>query len=129
MAKYEITIRCRNKDLKEEIEKQIVHTLRGNIIKCKIKNIDGNRIRLDIPQVWLFAPIITFGYEENLHNETESDTASNFEIDIQCDSDDHASMVGSLIHDQFVGLDDYINNKILLNVDGNSVFVCFGGRM
>lgn len=129
MAKYEITIKCRTKALKEKIETQITSTFRKNIIMGVLKSShDSNDIRLDISKTGMFVPMIAYGYEENLHTETEFDKASNFEISIQCHTGFDAETVANLIHDQLVGLDDYINTKILLNRDGKKVFVCFGAE-
>lgn len=43
-------------------------------------------------------------------------------IEIECDSAEECLRVGTLIHDQLVGLKDYINNNIILNcTDGDNV--------
>lgn len=38
-------------------------------------------------------------------------------IEITCTSNEEKKIVGDMIHNQLVGLEDYINSNIILNID------------
>ena len=127
---YEITITARNKMLSDIIVKDI-----GDSIKL-------NDLSLVNFVTWSYCGPIEFEIRPlhddefpafttvrfPLHTETEFNKANNYNIVITCPSTQDAAIVAAYMHMKLVGFDDYINNRIVLTLDSNVVYLCIGAE-
>ncbi len=132
-SKYKVYVKCRNKDLKDMVIGQVLQQMnvdnRNKNVKAAIHLLtDEPNFEFFVSESSYNMPVIMYGYKEDLAIETESDKASNFEIEIVCPNKSIAAKIGEFIHNQLCGLKDYVDSKILLNCDTEDVFVCFGAE-
>ena len=132
-TKYEAYVNCRNQELKDLVLPQLLQQAttdnRNKIIIAGIHLLpEETNFEFFIKDSSRNMPVVMFGFKEGLHTETEFDKASNFDMRIKCPDKSTAAKIGAFIHNQFCGLKDYVDSKILLNCDTEDVVVVFGAE-
>lgn len=132
-SKYEVYVRCKNKDLKDMVIGQVLQQMnvdnRNKNVKAAMHLLTGEpNFEFFIKDTSENMPVIMYGYKEDLATEIEFDKANNFEIEIVCKNKSIAAKIGEFIHNQLCGLKDYVDSKILLNCDTEDILVCFGAE-
>lgn len=136
MANYKINIKCINKILYDRILDEIRGVLINfysnfkdqleleNIItKENKKNLEINIYIKDLDII----PIIKCDREDNIHTSNKFNEDNNFIITIKSDYDNIIEL-GQNIHNNLAGIQDYIDSKILLNINDTEIMLVLGAE-
>ena len=126
-----VSVKCINQNLKDLVIQQYLDQVpivnRKAYIKSSVRLLDNNAFEFSVGSVSSQIPVLMYGHKEGLHTTNLPDVGNNYEVTFEC-HDGQADKIGKFIHNQLCGLDEYINNLILLNIQDNIVTVLFGAE-
>lgn len=125
MSKYVLRMEFKNvitaHAIYNQIENSIISRDTMNEVEIEYPEMDSNDFTVTIKDNSLLTPCMSFLKMLIEDSEYENIYDYNMDMGIECPNESDAFMVANFIHNQLQGLEDYVNNKIILNFTGNMI--------
>lgn len=132
-SKCKVLVRCKNNELKDMVLNQYLNQVpipnRKAFIKSNVKVLgDTNDFKFSLRNISSQIPVLMYGYKEGISTEKKANKSNNFEVVFKCKDETVAKKISKFVHNQFLGLKEYIDNNIVLCTGGDEVIVLFGAE-